>query len=126
MERSNPSRSLANCIERLLKSRRCEPSSRNGQSRTSQFSTFNGLNSQLRNVCQTLEHAHLLRMLEVGWPRSRTNYVANVSPCELICLQKWAISAVVAQQLYTLWVGGSNPSSPTIPNSWICSSRFKF
>jgi hypothetical protein len=23
---------------------------------------------------------------------------------------------VVAQQLYTLWVGGSNPSSPTIPN----------
>jgi hypothetical protein len=25
-----------------------------------------------------------------------------------------AISAVVAQQLYTLWVGGSNPSSPTI------------
>src|SRR5439155_21834897 len=24
-----------------------------------------------------------------------------------------AISAVVAQQLYTLWVGGSNPSSPT-------------
>src|ERR1043166_6103309 len=28
--------------------------------------------------------------------------------------QEWAISAVVAQQLYTLWVGGSNPSSPTI------------
>jgi hypothetical protein len=26
-----------------------------------------------------------------------------------------AIGAVVAQQLYTLWVGGSNPSSPTIP-----------
>jgi hypothetical protein len=25
-----------------------------------------------------------------------------------------AIGAVVAQQLYTLWVGGSNPSSPTI------------
>lgn len=25
----------------------------------------------------------------------------------------WAIGAVVAQQLYTLWVGGSNPSSPT-------------
>jgi hypothetical protein len=24
-----------------------------------------------------------------------------------------AIGAVVAQQLYTLWVGGSNPSSPT-------------
>ena len=28
-----------------------------------------------------------------------------------------AISAVVAQQLYTLWVGGSNPSSPTNPLS---------
>ena len=25
----------------------------------------------------------------------------------------WAISAAVAQQLYTLLVGGSNPSSPT-------------
>ena len=26
----------------------------------------------------------------------------------------WAIGAVVAQLLYTQWVGGSNPSSPTI------------
>ena len=25
----------------------------------------------------------------------------------------WAIGAVVAQLLYTQWVGGSNPSSPT-------------
>ena len=25
-----------------------------------------------------------------------------------------ALGAVVAQQLYTLWVGGSNPSAPTI------------
>src|SRR3954469_23528190 len=28
-----------------------------------------------------------------------------------------AIGAVVAQQLYTLWVGGSNPSSPSILHS---------
>ena len=26
----------------------------------------------------------------------------------------WALSAVVAQQLYTLLVGGSNPSAPTM------------
>src|SRR5262249_54109728 len=34
-----------------------------------------------------------------------------------------AISAVVAQQLYTLWVGGSNPSSPTIFHRLPCALR---
>jgi hypothetical protein len=35
---------------------------------------------------------------------------------------------VVAQQLYTLWVGGSNPSSPTISETlkWREAEKLKF
>jgi hypothetical protein len=35
-----------------------------------------------------------------------------------------AIGAVVAQQLYTLWVGGSNPSSPTILSPYAEPTKF--
>src|SRR6185437_8119033 len=35
-----------------------------------------------------------------------------------------AVGAVVAQQLYTLWVGGSNPSPPTISDHAVSITNF--
>ena len=53
-----------------------------------------------------------------GCPPSLGGTAADSSCHGLVCrqdLRSRAIGAVVAQQLYTLWVGGSNPSSPTTP-----------
>src|SRR5262245_36276707 len=47
--------------------------------------------------------------------RTAFNPLCNSRANTLLSNRPGAISAVVAQQLYTLWVGGSNPSSPTIP-----------
>jgi hypothetical protein len=47
--------------------------------------------------------------------------IRHVLSLDLSLSWQRAISAVVAQQLYTLLVGGSNPSSPTIRISFLSS-----
>ncbi len=56
------------------------------------------------------------RPIQATWlhPNSLSNLPVAKSRANRIAFRGGAISAAVAQQLYTLLVGGSNPSSPTI------------